>query len=140
MKIIQWIKILNFEAFERKSRHQYALTINDNKIENVVVHVNSLSGETYRLLRKFSTPRYDAIYLMRNKRGFNTTYFKQNYDVVVCDKNFRVIKTFINLPSGTISEYIEHAYFIYFACVGTINHFDIKMHDRMRIARNWIEL
>lgn len=122
----------------KKKMKSFSLTHNDINVEKTKVIVNPLASETYQLLRKFATPQYELMFLMRNKKGFNTLFFQQHYDVIVCDKNFKVIKLFIDLKKGFISENFSNGYFIYFATVGTINFLDLKENDRLRISRDFI--
>lgn len=138
MNPLEWVKIFKMNnKIENKQKH-FFLTHNENDVEKVKVIVNPLVSDTYKQLRKFATPQYDEIFLMRNKRGFNTTFFKQHYDVIVCDKNFRVLKTFTDVNEGYISEHFENGYFIYFATVGMNNFLEIKENDRLRIRRDFL--
>lgn len=138
MNPLEWVKIFKMNNKISSKQKGYFLTLNENDIEKVKVIVNPLISETYKQLRKFVTPQYDLMFLMRNKRGFNTAFFKQHYDVIVCDKNFKVLKTFTDVNEGFISEHFEQGYFIYFATVGMNNFLGIKENDRLRIRRDFI--
>lgn len=111
--------------------------MNEADVEKVKVIVNPLSTDTYKMLRTFATPQYDLMFLMRNKKGFNTVLFQQNYDIVVCDKNFKVIKLFPDTERGFISEHFSNGYFIYFGTVGMINFLNLKPNDRLKIKREF---
>ncbi len=138
MKIVEWIKIFKMTNQKSDKKKSFSLTLNNADVEKVNVLVNPLSSDTYKLLRKFATPQYDLMFLMRNKKGFNTLFFQQRYDVIVCDKNFKIISLFPELKMGFISENFANGYFIYFSTVGTINFLDLKENDRLRIKRDFI--
>ncbi|NQZ66203.1 MAG: hypothetical protein HRT99_03250 [Mycoplasmatales bacterium] len=138
MKIREWVKFFTRNNLKLNGKNKYTLTFNDVILENIIVHSEKSHSETYKLLRKFETPQYNNIFVLRNKKAFNTILFNIPYDVVICDKDGKVIKLFINLEIGFISNYIKKSYFIFFMVSGSINHYKISKLDRINLRKIWI--
>lgn len=135
MKLLSYLKIISLPKGFRTEKNYGALEHNENELENISAITYVSHAQTYKVLRKFKTPQYDHVYVMRNKRGFNTAFFQQNYDVVITNRNNVVIEVNTNITPGYISPYLKEGYFIYFMTVGSINHFQIKEKDRLRVNR-----
>ncbi len=139
MKLWDYAKIFGTANIPRKTTSNFRLLRNEEEIPKVRVINNKLHSETFKVLRRFVTPQYENIYLMRNKKGFNTVAFQQEYDVVIADKNGKVIKTFLSVPTGFISEYFKESYSIFFMTIGSIKSFDINKSDRLQLTRIILE-
>ncbi len=135
MKWSGYLKLMINPGFKKKQENHYQLIINQKLMNNLKIITHSLHFDTYNLLKKLKTPQYNTIFLMRNKQGFTTIFFQQSFDVVLCDRYGNVIKTFINQPSGYISQYFPKSYFIYFMTVGSIKYYNIKINDRLTLKR-----
>lgn len=142
MKLLSIIKNLKFAQIKKPERSDYALFHNNTEIENIKVISYALHRETYKHLRHFKIPQYDHIYLMKKKKGFNTLFFQLNYDVVVSDHDGIVIDTLTDIETGFISNHYPEGYFIFYMTVGSINHYNIKVKDRLKInskaASKWL--
>ena len=136
MKIKEWIKIFSKYKSD-KSEKSYSITLNNNILDKAIVYSHPNHNKTMKLLRAFKTVQYDNIYVLRNKKGFNTIGFGLNYDVVIADKDGKVIKTLMDLKIDYISKYYENGYFIYFMPVGSINFYKIGTSDILRLQRDW---
>lgn len=123
---------------QKKQKTLYTMSLNDIFLDKVKVFSNKSHYETYTLLRSFKTPQYDNIYVLRNKKAFNTAFFNINYDIVLCDKDGKVMKIFINKSEGYISNYFKESYFVYFMSVGSINFYKISALDIIRLQKIWM--
>lgn len=137
MKMWDWIKIFGRPKNKKKYERAYKLSINDVLIENIRAHSTGNHSGTYKILRTFKTPQYDEVYVLRNKKGFNTIGFNIHYDIVVCDKDGKVLDTLADQKEGYISEHYADAHFVYFMTVGSINFYKIKSLDRIRLRKEW---
>ena len=127
---------------KKDNRAEYFLTHNNEEIENIKVISYLLHKDVYKSLRHFKIPQYDHIYVMRKKKGFNTLFFQQNYDVVITDHDGIVLDALTDIPTGYVSSHYPKGHFIYFMTVGSINHYSIQKKNRLRInskkASRWM--
>lgn len=137
MRILEWIKIFGKSNIKKKESRTYTITLNDSLLEKAVVHSTLSHSKTYKLLREYKTPQYDTLYVLRNKKGFNTMGFTLNYDVVICDKNGKVLELLQDTIEGYISKYYNKSHFIYFMTVGSINHYKIELYNILRLQGIW---
>lgn len=135
MKWLSILKNLTMPGIPRQERVDSLITLNDVRLESVQVINFALHHDVYKRLRSFKTPQYDKFYLMRGKKGFNTLLFQQNYDVIVTNKDGKVIDTLQSVEPGYLSGFYEDGYSIYFTTVGTINFYNIKNNDILRRNR-----
>ncbi|WP_127942639.1 MULTISPECIES: hypothetical protein [unclassified Mycoplasma] len=135
MKWLKVIKILAFPRLKKAARQEYQPFLNQSPMEDMLVVSHTLHRQTYQWLRKFKTPQYGRMWLLRKKKAFNTLFFQQPYDVVVCDRYGNVLATFVALGSGYVSNYYRAGYFIYFMVVGSIKFYDIRPSDRLTFKR-----
>lgn len=136
MKWSDYLKIMINPGFKKQQEHHYQLVINQNLVSDLKIIAHLLHFDTYNLLKKLKTPQYNTVFLMRNKQGFTTIFFQQNFDIVICDRYGNVLKTFINQASGYISEHFPKSYFIYFMTLGSIKYHNININDRLTLKRN----
>ncbi|CAM9126013.1 hypothetical protein MYMA111404_02475 [Mycoplasma marinum] len=126
--------------FTRKNKksiknREFYLSVNDKIIPKWKIMNNTSTAKTIKMLKNFQIPQYETGYLLRNKKGFQTIFFNQNYDVVVSDRDGKVLKTFISVNPGYFSKYFASAHFVYFFPVGTINFLNINKKDVVIIKR-----
>ena len=135
MKSWNLLKILGTPKKTNYSHREYILSLNENEVEGITVVSYKLHSDVYKRLRKFSTYQYDTLYLMRNKRAFNTMFFNLNQDVIVTDKDGTIIDLFKDQAPGFVSKKYPNGNKIYFGAVGIINNLDFKIKDRLTL--NW---
>lgn len=142
MKLISIFKNLKFIQMKKPERSEYSLFHNNTEIENIQVISYALHRETFKHLRHFKVPQYKHIYLMKKKKGFNTLFFQLNFDVVVADRDGIVLDVLTDVETGYVSNHYQEGYFIFFMTVGSINHYNIKVKDRLNInskaASKWL--
>lgn len=139
MKIWKWIKILFIRKIPKNEENIYIIELNNEKLENIKVFSNAIHFKTYKILRTFKTQQHNNFYLMRNKKGFNTLFFNINYDIVVSDKDGKILDLLKNKKQGYISKYYQNSYFIFFTPIGTINFYNFQINDKLNLIRNWRE-
>lgn len=138
MKIFKFLKNFSTRPLPRFEKYEYSFYINKKEIENLNVWSSLSHHETAKRLRNFKSQPYDNLYVLRNKKGFNTMLFIQKYDVIICDGSGIVIDLLTEVGPGYISDYYQNGYFIYFGAVGTINFYNIKKRDLLELTRRWI--
>lgn len=142
MKLISIVKNLIFVQMKKPERSEYSLFHNNNEIENIKVISHALHRETFKHLRHFKIPQYNRIYLMKRKKAFNTLFFQLSFDVVVADRDGIVLDALTDVETGYISNHYQEGYFVFFMTVGSINHYNIKVKDRLKInskaASKWL--
>ncbi|MCK5946014.1 MAG: hypothetical protein KAG04_01945 [Mycoplasmataceae bacterium] len=134
MKLWNYYKIIKFPKGSKSHKKTYGLSHNEIPVEKIQVINYKSHHLIYKDLRAFKTSQYEIAYLMRNKKGFNTTLFRMNYDVVVTDKNGTVINLLIDVKPGYISEYFDDAFNIYFFVVGQIKFMNLKVKDQLNLS------
>lgn len=139
MKILDWIKIFSKKPYAKNKVIEYKVSFNNEEAENIIAQSTKLHSDTYKILRNIKTPLYNNIFIMRGKKGFNTFLFNINFDVVISDKDGKVLKTYSDVKPGFISDKIEKASLIMFSTVGTINFYDIKKRDQVTLRRLFIK-
>ena len=139
MKIWNFTKILGTPKKSNYSHREYDLFLNDNNVDNITIINFKLHSDIYKRLRKFSTPQYDTIYLLRNKKAFNTMLFTMNYDIMVTDKEGTIIDIFNDQAPGYVSEKYNDGDKVYFGAVGIINNLDIKLKDRLTLKWRFLK-
>ena len=133
MNWLKWVKIFKAPSFQKKDQKEYRTFLNEIKIEKVISYSRNGHKKTYDMLRAFKSSQYDKWFVLRNKKGFNTFYFTINYDVIIADKDGKIIDKLIDVSPGYFSEYYNNSYYIYFIPVGSIKHHNIKKTDILRI-------
>ncbi len=123
------------KAKKRNYQYNCTLTLNNVLLDKWNVINNSSVIETVKTLRKFTAPQYETGYLMRRKKGFQTFLFQQNYDVVLTDKDGKVLELFIDVAPGYYSNYHKDGYFILWFPVGTIKFLELKELDILQARR-----
>lgn len=136
MKLLEYYKIINFSRKGKDKQKEFGLIHMGEKVENIRVLTFRSHHEIYKLLRTYKTPQYDLVYLMRNKKGFNTILFRINYDVVICNKNGKIIKMEINCKPGHISQYFDDGYEIFFFVVGQIKFMNLQLDEVLSLELN----
>ena len=139
MKIWNFTKILGTPTKSKYSHREYDLFLNDGSIDKITVINFKLHSDIYKRLRKFKTPQYDTIYLLRNKKAFNTMLFTMNYDIMVTDKDGTIIDIFINQEPGFVSDKYNKGDKVYFGAVGIINNLDIKLKDMLTLKWRFLK-
>lgn len=136
MNLFSFMKHYTFaKKWQKKEKSEHYLVYNNEEIEKSRVIVFQMHHDAYKNLRAFKTPQYDTYYLMRKKKGFNTLFFRQNYDVIIADHNGKILDLLTDVKPGFFSEYYDDAHYIYFAPVGTINHYNFVIKGTIRIGR-----
>ena len=131
MKLWDYYKIINHTHKGKDKQKEFSLIHNGNPVENIRVLTYKSHHKIYKLLRTYKTPQYNLAYLMRNKKGFNTLLFRINYDVVVCNKNGKIIHIEINCNPGHISKYFNDGYEIFFFVVGQIKFMNLQIDEQL---------
>lgn len=139
MKFWKWIKIIFIKKNYKEEENTYNIEHNNEKLENIKVFSNAIHFKTYKILRTFKTTQYNNFYLMRKKKGFNTLFFNINYDILVSDKDGKILDLFKNKKQGYISKYYKNSYFIFFTPIGTINFYNFQINDKLNLVKNWRE-
>ncbi len=139
MKYWNFTKILGTRQKTTYSHREYNLFLNERPIEKITVMTYPLHSDVYKSIRNFSTPQYETIYLLRNKKAFNTMFFKINYDVLVTDKNGTIVDFFIDQKTGYASDKYPNGNKVYFCAVGTINNLNIKENDRLTLQWRYLK-
>jgi hypothetical protein len=112
------------------SEHKtYNFTINKTRIPEMKILGNKNNYLIYNELKELMYPQYNFGYLTKNKQGFNTLLFKQSYDILVCDKDGKVLDVLKSLRPNFISKYYNGAFYIYFFPVGTNSYYELKKND-----------
>ncbi len=137
MKIWEWIKIIGINKIYKEESTTYKIELNNEELEDIKVYSNILHSKTYKILRTFKTSQYNDFYLMRNKKGFNTLFFNIAYDILIADKDGKILDFFKNKNQGYISKYYNNSYFILFLPVGTINFYSFQINDKINLIRDW---
>ncbi|MCP4337147.1 MAG: hypothetical protein GY679_04865 [Mycoplasma sp.] len=135
-------ELINIKAlFTKKVRFtnilEYTLSINTFKKSNWKAFGNSSGKKIIKILSNFTTPQYNVIYFMRNRSGYQTLSFRQNYDVIITDKDGTILKFEIDVKPGMISKKVFKGYIVAFLPVGTILHFGLKEKDNFKFNRKW---
>ena len=138
MKIWDWVKIFGKREIEKADDMTYTVLLNDIQLEKVKAYSAKSHHHIYKQLRAFKAPRYDKFYVFRGKAGFNTIGFTIKYDVVVTDRNGKIIDLKKEVEVGEISNHYKEGYFIFFTTVGTINYYNLKNNDLLKLRRVWI--
>ena len=139
MKIWNLLKIFATPTKTRYSHNEYRLFHGGEEIEKLIGISYKLHSDIYKRLRNIKTPQYETVYILRNKKAFNTILFAQDVDVVVTTKDGVVLDVKKEIKPGFISEYYENGNKIYFFTVGSINHFNFKKNDSLTIALKWLK-
>ena len=139
MKLWKFTKILGTPTKSKYSHREYDLFLNDEIIEKITIINFKLHSDIYKRLRKFSTPQYDTIYLLRNKKAFNTMLFTMNYDIIVTDKDGTIIDILNDQAPGFISDKYNDGNKVYFGAVGVINNLDFKPKDRLTLKWRFLK-
>ncbi|WKX02321.1 hypothetical protein [Candidatus Mycoplasma mahonii] len=139
MKFKDLINIMGTPQKNRYSHREYDIFLNEEEINKMTGVTFKLHSDVYKRVRNFPSPQYDVIYILRNKKAFNTALFKINYDVIVTGKDGIILKIFIDLGPGFISKYFSDGNKIFFCSVGTINNYDIKIKDLMTLRWRFLK-
>lgn len=131
MKLLDYYKIIKFPEKKKGQQQQFYLYHNDEPVEKIEVHSFKSHHEIYKRLRLFKFQQYELAYVMQRKKAFNTLAFRINYDVIVCDKDGKVIDILIDVAPGYTSQYYENGWKIFFFAVGHIKSLEIKKKDRL---------
>lgn len=134
---IKDLLFLDSKKIKRKDNIEYKISLNDRDLENTIAFSTALHHDTYKILRELKTVQYDRFFVLRKKKGFNTIGFNINYDVIICDRNGKILELVNNCDIGYISEYYNESYFIYFTPVGTINFYKMKNNDRLSLHKEY---
>ena len=134
MSLWEWVKIRN--TYKRKySDRQYWLVNDGEIIKELKVITYKLHNDVYKNLRKFIKPQYDIVFLLRNKKSFNTYWFKQNYDVVITDKDGVILDCLNNVKPDYFSKHYEKGNKVYFMAVGNI--WDLNLQKNKILSLRW---
>ena len=137
MSLSEWIKIFTNKDYKKVSEQKYYLIHNQERIDKVFVFNNKLHSETMTKLRTFKTPQYESIFVLKGKKGFNTIGFNLHYDVVICDRNGKIVNILNDVKQGYISEYYQDSHYIYFFTIGSVGFYKLKVNDILTLGRVW---
>ncbi len=140
MGILNLFLLSNLFTKKQKTRKRTIsnLIINNEIIEKwSVVNDNSVSN-TILELSKYKSPQFETGFVCRRKKAFQTITFQQSYDIVVTDKNGKVLDLLIKVEPGFFSKYYPLAHFVYFFPVGSIKHFNLKINNILKIGRKYL--
>ena len=140
MNFLQIYKSFVFKKHFKKTRQTYYLSYNKESFENLEAITFASHHDLYRILRNFKTPFYDKCYFFRKKKGFNTLFFKQAYDVVITNKNNIIIETLVKVKTGFISKHYDKGFNIFFFVTGSIKNLNIKKEGELLIRSNITKL
>ena len=72
----------------------------------------------------------DRALLFRNCNSIHTCFMKKNIDVIMCDKNYKVLYFYKNLPKNRI---ILPKKNVYIVIETPSNYFNVKVHDIIKM-------
>ena len=133
MNWLKWVKIFVIPTFEKKDLKEYKTFLNEVEVERVVSYSTNGHKKTYDMLRAFKSSQHDKWFVLRNKKGFNTFYFTINYDVIIADRDGKVIEAILGVAPGFFSNNYKKSHYIYFTPVGSIKYYNIKKSDIVKI-------
>ena len=133
MKLWKQYKDIMIKKQFKKERQTFYLSYNKETIEKMEAITFTSHHDIYKILRGFRIPFYEKCYFFRKKKGFNTFFFEQDYDVVITNKNNIIIETIKAFKKGRISKYYETGFNIFFFIVGTINHFNLQKKGELLV-------
>ena len=139
MKIWNLLKIFAEPRKSYYSHSEYKLFHGGEELKEIIGISYKLHRDVYKRLRKIKTPQYNTVYILRNKKAFNTILFSQHVDVLITTKDGVVIDVKKNIKPGFISEYYEKGNKIFFMTVGSINHFNFKKYDSLTLNLKWLK-
>ncbi len=136
-------EVINLKAlFTRKARFmdvlEYTFWVNSIKQENWKAYGNASGREVIKKLSRFKSAQFNVAYFIRNKKGYQTVTFQQAYDIVITDKDGKIIDVKMDVQPGNTSKYYSDAYIVYFLSVGTINYFNLNIDDVIKTKRKWL--
>ena len=104
------------------------LEINNSKKIKEKVKYYSRPNKLYKSMRS-TISETNFIYMSRNQKGFNSYYFKKEFDIMLTDHRGRVLELIPRYKIDQISDHYKSAYYIYFMPVGMITYYSIKKND-----------
>ena len=104
------------------------LEINNSKQINEKVKYYSAPGKLYKSMRSIIAES-NYIYMSRNQKGFNTYFFKKEFDIMLTDHRGKVLELIPRYKIDQISNHYKTAYYIYFMPIGLISYYNIQKND-----------
>ncbi len=133
----EFLKLLkpekNYDQISRKdATHQL---MHNNRLKNVYIRTIKNYKQKMEALFFKDRIKMEAGFRIINSHGFNSFGFKEEVDLVFCDKRHQVIETYSNFRVNKMTRYVEGTYSIYVLAPNSNKYLNIKNNDILKLYR-----
>ncbi|QEH61718.1 hypothetical protein SCHIN_v1c05210 [Spiroplasma chinense] len=112
----------------------YQLVLN-NEIQNINIRNITTMNQKFNALVFKDKLNYYLGYRFINLKGFNSFGFKDDVDLIFCDKKYQVIETYSNFKPNKVTEYFKNGAVVYVLAKNMNKYLDIKIKDIIKISK-----
>ncbi|QGS51812.1 hypothetical protein [Spiroplasma tabanidicola] len=131
-------------SFVNDSKKVQKKKIDENKVYQLVIN-NQIKDINIRNIRTIKQ-KFNAL-IFKEKfnhtmgfrfigvKGFNSMGFKEEVDLIICDKKYQVIETYSNFPPNKVTQHHNDAVVVFVLAKHTIKYLNIKLNDLIKITK-----
>ncbi|AHI52734.1 hypothetical protein [Spiroplasma culicicola] len=112
----------------------YNLIINDSIVNVNIRNIKTINAKFGSLAFKENL-NHDIGFRFINAKGFNSIGFRQNVDLVFCDRRHQVVELFTSFKPNKMTEYIANSTVVYVLASNSIKYLNIKPKDIVKITK-----